>query len=250
MAGSQAYLTTKYNFYYVPDTYYDGGYKAMIGGESGVAPYQDSIQLSGVRTTHDLYFSVSIEYISTTQVKLHYEVASRQNQPPQPANKPTSSCVMFPSGTSIDFTTQAIDQDDDPIYYRWAFGDGDSTAWLGPYNSADNCTVSHKYLTPGSHNITVLTKDPWLTGTVWSDPLAFAYNCMCGDANGDAAIDISDVVFLIAHIFSGGSAPGPCECYGTGKAKGDANGDGAVDISDAVYLIARIFSGGNPPHCP
>jgi hypothetical protein len=71
-------------------------------------------------------------------------------------------------------------------------------------------------------------------------------SCHCGDANSDGSIDISDVVFLIAHIFSGGVAPAYCNYA---KGKGDANGDGSVDISDAVYLIARIFSGGAPPHC-
>jgi hypothetical protein len=68
----------------------------------------------------------------------------------------------------------------------------------------------------------------------------------CGDANSDGSVDISDVVYLIAHIFSGGTAPRWCDYI---KGKGDANGDGAVDISDAVYLIARIFSGGKAPHC-
>ena len=68
----------------------------------------------------------------------------------------------------------------------------------------------------------------------------------CGDANGDAVVDISDAVFLIAYIFSGGAAPGDCN-YANGM--GDANGDGSVDISDAVYLIAYIFSGGPAPHC-
>lgn len=63
---------------------------------------------------------------------------------------------------------------------------------------------------------------------------------LCGDANGDAAIDISDAVSLIAFIFSGGPAPDPEEA-------GDANCDDAVDISDAVYLIAHIFSGGPAP---
>jgi hypothetical protein len=68
----------------------------------------------------------------------------------------------------------------------------------------------------------------------------------CGDCNSDVSIDISDVVCLIARIFSGGEAPGWCN-YDNGK--GDANGDGSVDISDAVFLIARIFSGGAAPHC-
>ncbi|MCX6832398.1 MAG: dockerin type I repeat-containing protein [candidate division Zixibacteria bacterium] len=68
----------------------------------------------------------------------------------------------------------------------------------------------------------------------------------CGDANSDGTIDISDAVFLISYIFSGGAAPGDCR-YPNGK--GDANGDGTVDISDAVHLISYIFSGGPAPHC-
>lgn len=63
---------------------------------------------------------------------------------------------------------------------------------------------------------------------------------VCGDANGDAAVDISDVVYLISFIFSGGSAPNPLTA-------GDANCDEAVDISDAVYIIGYIFSGGPQP---
>jgi hypothetical protein len=63
-----------------------------------------------------------------------------------------------------------------------------------------------------------------------------------GDADGGGAIDISDAVFLISYIFSGGPAPNPLYA-------GDPNCDGSVDISDAVFLIAYIFSGGPAP-CP
>ncbi len=69
---------------------------------------------------------------------------------------------------------------------------------------------------------------------------AYIVNYLCGDANGDVTVDISDVVYLIAYIFSGGSAPSPLLA-------GDANCDNAVDISDVVYLIAYIFSGGLAP---
>lgn len=62
----------------------------------------------------------------------------------------------------------------------------------------------------------------------------------CGDANGDGGIDISDPIFLIAYIFSGGPAPEPYEY-------GDVNCDTVIDISDAVYLISYIFSGGAAP---
>jgi hypothetical protein len=73
---------------------------------------------------------------------------------------------------------------------------------------------------------------------VITDPPPLAY--VCGDANADAAVDISDAVYLIAYIFSGGAAPNPLIA-------GDASCDSAVDISDAVYLIAYIFSGGPKP---
>ncbi len=53
-----------------------------------------------------------------------------------------------------------------------------------------------------------------------------------GDANGDCLCDISDAVFLIAYIFSGGPGPGPY---------GDVNFDGYVDISDVVGVIEYIF---------
>jgi hypothetical protein len=69
-----------------------------------------------------------------------------------------------------------------------------------------------------------------------------------GNANGSTAeptIDIDDVVYLIAYIFSGGPPPMPYP-----SASGDANcscGSPAVDIDDVVYLIAYIFSDGPPP---
>lgn len=66
--------------------------------------------------------------------------------------------------------------------------------------------------------------------------------CRHGDTNRDGSIDISDAVFLISYIFSGGASPDPL-------AAGDANCDGAVDISDAVFLISYIFSSGSAP-CP
>ncbi|MCX6830881.1 MAG: SBBP repeat-containing protein [candidate division Zixibacteria bacterium] len=77
-------------------------------------------------------------------------------------------------------------------------------------------------------------------GSTWS-PQVFTFRTVTlGDANNDEAVDISDAVYLISYIFSGGSAPSPLLA-------GDANCDGTVDISDVVYLIAYIFSGGSAP---
>jgi hypothetical protein len=66
---------------------------------------------------------------------------------------------------------------------------------------------------------------------------------VCGDADASGGVDIDDVVYLIAYIFSAGPEPVP-------YASGDANCSGAIDIDDVVYLIAFIFSGGNAPCDP
>ena len=63
-----------------------------------------------------------------------------------------------------------------------------------------------------------------------------------GDANGDGAINVTDIVFLINYLFNETSAPDPLEA-------GDANCDGKVDIVDIVYLINYLFGEGPPPGC-
>jgi hypothetical protein len=62
----------------------------------------------------------------------------------------------------------------------------------------------------------------------------------CGNFNGSGGIDISDVVYVIRYIFSGGVAP--IDIHG-----GDVNCDNSCDISDIVYLLTYIFSGGPAP---
>lgn len=63
-----------------------------------------------------------------------------------------------------------------------------------------------------------------------------------GDADGTGVINISDVVYLVAYIFAGGSAPCPYAIQ-----SGDVNCDNMVNVSDAVYLVAYIFAGGPAP---
>jgi hypothetical protein len=70
----------------------------------------------------------------------------------------------------------------------------------------------------------------------------FICDAFPGDANASGGVDIDDVVYLIAYIFSGGPAPVPYAI-----ASGDPNCSCSVDIDDVVFLIAYIFSGGPDP---
>jgi len=63
---------------------------------------------------------------------------------------------------------------------------------------------------------------------------------ICGDANGDQAVNVGDAVFIINYVFNSGSAPDPL-------AAADPNCDGAINLGDAVYIINYIFKSGSAP---
>lgn len=66
-----------------------------------------------------------------------------------------------------------------------------------------------------------------------------------GDANasGTPPVDISDPVFILSYLFSGGDAP-------TCQLAADANDDENLDTSDAVFLLSNLFASGPPPSAP
>ena len=59
------------------------------------------------------------------------------------------------------------------------------------------------------------------------------------------AVNVSDLTYLVAFLFSGGPTP-PCQ----EAANVDASSNGTINISDLTYLVAYLFSGGpEPPEC-
>jgi len=93
----------------------------------------------------------------------------------------------------------------------------------------------------------VSCNDPVMPSTVIPVSLTVedASPFVCGDANNDTEVDIDDVTFLIAYIFSSGPPPANPEAA-------DADCSGDIDIDDVTYLIAYIFSSGPAPcaDCP
>jgi hypothetical protein len=64
---------------------------------------------------------------------------------------------------------------------------------------------------------------------------------ICGDANYDGTITVTDLVWIINAIFNGDDPPQPV------TACGDANSDARVNVSDACYIVVYIFQGGPSP---
>lgn len=82
--------------------------------------------------------------------------------------------------------------------------------------------------------------------------------CCMGEIRGNVdndpgdVIDISDLVFLVDYMFTGGPAP-TCweEANIDGSGDGPPDGSEDIDISDLVYLVDFMFNGGPAPlPCP
>jgi len=58
-----------------------------------------------------------------------------------------------------------------------------------------------------------------------------------GDSNTDGAVNVSDAVFTLGHLFLRAPAP-PC------LDSADANDDGELDVSDPVATVLALFAGG------
>jgi hypothetical protein len=64
-----------------------------------------------------------------------------------------------------------------------------------------------------------------------------------GDANADARFDISDGVFILGWLFTGGKTPSCLEAA-------DTDDSGLVNITDAIALFGHLFLGGAEPRPP
>lgn len=57
-----------------------------------------------------------------------------------------------------------------------------------------------------------------------------------GDSNGDGSADLSDAVFTLAFLFTGGAGPGCPDAA-------DSDDDGLLGITDAIFFLGHLFLG-------
>jgi len=94
-------------------------------------------------------------------------ISNNDNNPPDKPQKPSK--VRTFDGYS--FSTYSNDYERDMIFYRWDFGDGTFSDWLGPYNSDEEADVLHNWSKFGIYTIRVKARDEHREESEWSDKL-------------------------------------------------------------------------------
>jgi predicted lactoylglutathione lyase len=91
------------------------------------------------------------------------------NDPPYKPNKPTGP-ASGKAGIEYYYYAVTTDPENDQIYYKFDWGDGSFSNWIGPYTSGKEVNLSHTWA-QGSYKICVKTKDIYDAESGWSDPL-------------------------------------------------------------------------------
>lgn len=107
------------------------------------------------------------EYPNGTGPQLSLWVSS--NPPDKPSRPMGPELGIWYVNYSYSSTT--TDPDGDQIYYRFNWGDGSTSGWLGPYASGQTGTGYHIWTVLGTYNVTVQAHDIWGATSPWSDPL-------------------------------------------------------------------------------
>jgi len=74
-------------------------------------------------------------------------------------------------GLEYFYTTTSTDPNNDQLYYKWDWGDGTYSDWLGPYESGEIVETSHTWTCNNTYDVRVKAKDIYCAESEWSDIL-------------------------------------------------------------------------------
>jgi len=231
-----------YNLHWLPTSYSDGGHEVRTGSSG----FPAMIANSESRAVNDVGLLVGVEWDDSKggiNIELAYAHETPVNTMITEIGAPTGDVAVFPE-TSHDYTCSATDAEGDEFYYKYDWGDGVISDWLGPYNSGEDCIQPYSWSEKGTYNVMVKAKDVWNYETPWSPVTEVEVFCCLvrGDAKHDnQLILVDDIVYLVDHLFKGGPAP---VCPEEGDAKND---NGLILVDDIVFLVDHLFKGGPAP---
>ena len=93
-----------------------------------------------------------------------------------PPNKPNTPFGRISGRINRTYTffSSNVDPDGDNLFYKFRWGDGSYSDWLGPYSSGGKIWANHEWSKPERYLIGVISKDSHGTLSKWSDFVYFS----------------------------------------------------------------------------
>jgi hypothetical protein len=99
-----------------------------------------------------------------------FTIFNHPNQTPNTPQQPTGPTSGY-IGTEYTYTSSTTDPNNDPMYYKWSWGTGESD-WMGPYASGVTISASHTWTTAGTYDVKVKAKDTSDVESDWSEKVS------------------------------------------------------------------------------
>jgi hypothetical protein len=122
------------------------------------------------------------------------------NTAPDRPNTPNGPSNGIPF---LKYTFEAIttDPDDDKIYYKWDWGNGETSEWTGPFDSGKKVEETYRWDEKGSYDIKVKSKDEFGAETGWSDTLTIKISFSRFHNRHNVNLRLFNILHIFFHQF-------------------------------------------------
>jgi hypothetical protein len=139
--------------------------KKLIGLILGVILLITILPVEGFQQSYNVQIMTRDIYVGSDNGKLY--AFGYLNQPPD------APVISGPSVGGLDimlaFSALSSDPEEEEIYYKWDWGNGNTTDWLGPYESGEMITTNNSWNETGIYNIRIKARDSSGNESNWSE---------------------------------------------------------------------------------
>jgi len=154
------------NTHTIPNAYIQSPVQPFIGSNHWAPIDGNWAPLNGVLDEVRIYNRA----LSKNDIKQLCNQRLPANNPPNKPTTPTGPNTGI-INTAYIFTTTTKDPNGNLVYYKWSWGDGSVSDWIGPYDSGILTNASHTWIKKGIYQIKVKAKDIFNAESAWSDTL-------------------------------------------------------------------------------
>jgi len=137
----------------------------FIGGMTDMALYYVYENYSG--GGYSQYYFEAYNILGDPSVKLWRNDPSGSPDRPVKPEGPVQGVV----GYEYIFSTSSTDPDGDQLFFMWDWGDGETSDWIGPYESGEICEATHIWNDEGEFQVKVKVRDENFAQSEWSESL-------------------------------------------------------------------------------
>lgn len=152
-------------------SFWSYNYDAIMYHEYEFNQYYHSPQ--DIIANMDTDYSTRVSRLMVATLGELAQVCSLNTPPEKPTLNGPSTGI---EGEELTFSAMTTDFDGDNLYYKFNWGDGNLSNWLGPYESGETMETTNDWSEVGEYDVIVQAKDTNNSNGDWSDPLTITIN--------------------------------------------------------------------------